>query len=286
MQLITNKKKCSRLKPDAPIFVPGSPSKSTPGTEPLPKAQSKEITKELLFKVSKKQEKEERKAASLAKKVGKKAAGQVKTHGMDPRVSLLFLILTRSDLDKDLDKPGMSSPGYSAVSNNTIMDGDVSTTEKSKFKRVRFPNKRLLAKSEPASRARESLDGQQDSDVTTAGSSEGQSIIQAPSTVSNIQYSMLAINIYQQRRRVSAPSDPPASQETRHTRSRGRNRHWRLRNRAAEKVGSGTLSSLGTTSGDTSTEDHIVPPVSSPAAGVLIPEKDCVALKVSFAASR
>lgn len=184
MLLIPNKKKGSRLKPDAPIFVPCSPSTSIPTTESFSKTQSKEAAKES-SKARKHQEREERKAASLAKKAGKKAAEQVKTNGIDPRAPLIILILTGADSARDLDEANMSPVGLSAASGGPATNGDISATEKPRSKRVRFPNKRQLTKSEPASRALESLDGQQDSDITTAGSSEGQPIVQPSPAVSS-----------------------------------------------------------------------------------------------------
>ncbi len=88
----------------------------------------------------------------------------------------------------------------------------------------------------------------------------------------------------QQRRRVSAPSDPPVSQDPRINRNR-RNRHWRLKNRAAENAGSRTtpasISASGT-SGEASADD-IAPPVSSPAAGA--PQKLSAKPKITFGTS-
>jgi hypothetical protein len=62
----SNTWKGSRLKPDAPEFVPNQPK--TVLAEP-----SKPYTKEAA-KTQKKKDREERKAASIAKKAGKKAA--------------------------------------------------------------------------------------------------------------------------------------------------------------------------------------------------------------------
>lgn len=76
-----------------------------------------------------------------------------------------------------------------------------------------------------------------------------------------------------QRRRVSAPSDPPsASQDTRPSAHGGRvkrTRHWRMKNKAAENSGSGTASGA-MSSNETSTDDHTPPnaPVTSPAERV------------------
>ena len=72
----SNNLKCSKLKPDAPEFVPeGSKGKAT---DPLSKTGSKELETKVssreIAKAQKLKEKEERKAASLAKKAGKKAA--------------------------------------------------------------------------------------------------------------------------------------------------------------------------------------------------------------------
>lgn len=72
--------KASKLKPDAPEFVPfrikAPADLTTQADSEDPESSSKTNSKDAA-KVQKKQGKEERKAASLAKKVGKKTGKQV-----------------------------------------------------------------------------------------------------------------------------------------------------------------------------------------------------------------
>jgi hypothetical protein len=65
----SNTSKSSKLKPDAPEFVPNQPK--TVSTEP-PKPNTEESAK-----AHKRKDKEERKAASMAKRAGKKVAKQL-----------------------------------------------------------------------------------------------------------------------------------------------------------------------------------------------------------------
>ncbi|KAK0104792.1 hypothetical protein ONS95_005061 [Cadophora gregata] len=237
---IGHKREGSKLKPDAPEFVPGQSVSLSLPTTPISKAEAKEAVK-----AQKKQEKEERKIASLTKKAEKKAAKAADRHGMDGNASI-------------------ADESQSAGISNDIAEGEISRVDKPGAKRTRSSIRRHQTKSEPANRPNDSLDGQQDLDMTPVSSGEGQPLLP---------------NAAAQRRRVSAPSDPPAQQETRNTRHR-RNRHWRLKNRNAEKLGAGsgsTASSSGTSMDDIPGPP---PPLPSPAAG--IPQKSS-APKVSFA---
>ncbi|TVY17749.1 Heavy metal tolerance protein [Lachnellula arida] len=204
----------SKLKPDAPEFVPLQPA--TPSgavTRTISKLQ-KRLEKEI--------EKEQRRA-SLSKKTGKKT--------------------TKFAQPEDTGTGGESIPAGPLP--ESVVKAEESS--KPKQKRTRF-SRRNLAKSEPS---RVSHDGAQDSDIAAASSAEGQPVLQ---------------NTGMQRRRVSAPSDPPsAPQDSRRARPR-RTRHWRLKNRAAEN-GSSTLSGA-MTSGETSAfDDRPIAPLASPAEG-------------------
>ncbi|OWP02114.1 ABC transporter [Marssonina coronariae] len=184
-------------------------------------------------KAQKKMSKVEKKVASLTKKAGKRAA---KYRGMDGNVSTA-----------DESQPVRAS-------DDVIDEGEMSAAEKPIPKRPRYADRRLQTKSEPAEATRlsDSLDGQQDSENISSG--EGQPLLQPASA---------------QRRRVSAPSDPPAQQTTRNTRSR-RNRHWRLKNRTRDDVsGSSSMVASSGTSNDDTGHSHPAPPLPSPAAGVI-----------------
>jgi hypothetical protein len=78
--------------------------------------------------------------------------------------------------------------------NEQVTEGDASGPDKSKPKRSRF-SRRHMAKSEPASRVHESVDGTQDSDVTAVSSGEGQPLTQSSAMVyelhSNIDLKVL-----------------------------------------------------------------------------------------------
>ncbi|TAQ86264.1 hypothetical protein B7494_g5424 [Chlorociboria aeruginascens] len=212
-----HKREGSKLKPDAPEFVPGQ-------SKPEPVVMSD------LKAAQKKSDKEARKAGTLERKSFKKS--------------------TKPDL-----KEVTSSENQSAgPSNQQPSEGDASSVHKPKPKRTRHA-RRYQAKSEPASRANESMDGVYDGDMTSAGSGEGQAISQAP----NVQL-----------RRVSAPSDPPTGpQDVRGSRVR-RHRHWRLKNRAAEDAGSCHVSVSGTTTSGASTDGVTSPtaPITTPVSGV------------------
>jgi hypothetical protein len=72
--------KASKLKPDAPEFVPfriKTPADLTPQADSKDPESPSKINPKDAAKAQKKQEKDERKAASLAKKVGKKVGKQV-----------------------------------------------------------------------------------------------------------------------------------------------------------------------------------------------------------------
>jgi hypothetical protein len=233
---VSNDRKGSKLKPDAPEFVPRRPETDT--TDSPAKTETKEEANERrkMDKEQKKQEKDERKAqSSIGKKVSIKAGKRV----------------DRSDYVKDSTGDESQSAG---LTNEGPADVDASGNDKPKSKRARF-GRRHQSKSEPASRVHESVDGAQDSDVTAVSSGEGQPIPQSAAM---------------RRRRVSAPSDPPAGPQNGFIRgaNKRRTRHWRLRNRAAENTGSG-LASGTTTSGEGSTDEINSPsaPVTSPTAG-------------------
>jgi hypothetical protein len=75
-----NDKKASKLKPDAPEFVPfriKAPADLTPQADSKDPESPSKISLKDAAKAQKKQEKDERKATSLAKKVGKKVSKQV-----------------------------------------------------------------------------------------------------------------------------------------------------------------------------------------------------------------
>ncbi|CAG8981855.1 hypothetical protein HYALB_00009530 [Hymenoscyphus albidus] len=221
----------SKLKPDAPEFVPLRSKAESEALSPLKPTTSKEA-----IKAQKKVEKEEKKAASLSKKTAKKARFE------------------NTDGTKEVESS-------ESVPSHEISTEAESTTDKPKSKRSRIA-RRHVAKSEPASKLQDSVDGGQDSDITVVSSGEGQPLLQGPPS---------------QRRRVSAPSDPPTgSQDSKTGRSR-RTRHWRLRNRAAENSASGAGSGVGSsyeTSGD---DANCLPaPVTSPAGGVVATNSNSV----------
>ncbi|TVY75636.1 Heavy metal tolerance protein [Lachnellula suecica] len=228
-----HKREGSKLKPNAPEFVPLQLKSK------VSDSIAKSVTKEAA-KLQKKLEKEERKAASLSKKAGKKMI-RFQSDGRSLQ-SLggrsLMAIDTRTG-----DESTSAGVG-------PLTEAEGSGNSKPKFKRARF-SRRNMTKSEPPNRIQSSQDGAQDSDMTAVSSGEGQPLLP---------------NSGMQRRRVSAPSDPPASQETR-TRPR-RTRHWRLKHRAADNAASGSASAA-TTSGEASTSDERpTAPVTTPAEGV------------------
>ncbi|KAI9050802.1 hypothetical protein LZ554_004921 [Drepanopeziza brunnea f. sp. 'monogermtubi'] len=249
------KRESSTLKPDAPEFFPNH-SKPLPPT-PVSKAGIKEAAKaqksqekdvKKLGKVAKREEKvtkkEEKKVSSLTRNAGKRAA---RHGGMDGNDS------TAED-------------SHLASTSNYVEE--VETAEAPLPKRART-NRRQHAKSEPAgsqstTRLSHTLDGQQDSDLT--GSGEGQPLLQQAAAM--------------QRRRVSAPSDPPGQQAIRRPRTR-RNRHWRLKNRTGSVASaSGSNGASSGTSNDDAGHSHPAPPLPSPAAGAVAGAR---APRVSFA---
>ncbi|TVY92310.1 Heavy metal tolerance protein [Lachnellula willkommii] len=181
----------SKLKPDAPEFVPLQPATpSGAATRTISKLQ-KRLEKEI--------EKEQRRA-SLSKKTGKKT--------------------TKFAQPEDTGTGGESIPA-------------------------------VLYRNQSSRQKKAASQSRNDSDIAAASSAEGQPVLQ---------------NTGMQRRRVSAPSDPPSGpQDSRRARPR-RTRHWRLKNRAAEN-GSSTLSGA-MTSGETSAfDDRPAAPLASPAEG-------------------
>ncbi|KAE9376691.1 hypothetical protein N431DRAFT_183043 [Stipitochalara longipes BDJ] len=133
-----------------------------------------------------------------------------------------------------------------------MTEGEASAADKPKLKRSRL-SRRHLAKSEPGNRVIVSNDGQQDSDLTAVSSGEGQPLL-ATSTM--------------QHRRVSAPSDPPATTQESRVNNRRRGRHWRMRNRGGENHVSANASGTGS-SAEASSDSHYVPipPNPTPVAG-------------------
>ncbi|KAL3427836.1 ABC transporter [Phlyctema vagabunda] len=142
--------------------------------------------------------------------------------------------LAKEPAKKFKDQSASSNGSGSAAGQKEEAGGNESNgPDKLRQRRARN-SRRQHAKSEP-SRVQDSTDGAQDSEIAMGSSSEG-----------------LAMTATQGRR-VSAPSDPPAGpQDTRGSRPR-RNRHWRLKNRAAENRSVDSTSA--TTSGGTSTDN-------------------------------
>ncbi|TVY34653.1 Heavy metal tolerance protein [Lachnellula subtilissima] len=230
----------SKLKPDAPEFVPLRPTTS-------PGAVTKAISK-LQKRLEKELEKERR--ASLSKKTAKKTTKFAQLEGWDRK------------LLSHTQKTGGESPSAGPLPESVTKAEESS---RPKPKRTRF-SRRNLATSEPS---RVSHDGAQDSDIPAASSGEGQPSLQNIGMVVS-PFGVLGIlaNYKKQRRRVSAPSNPPSTPEdSRRARARPRRtRHWRLKNRAAEN-GTSTLSGA-TTSGEASAfEDRPAAPLASPASG-------------------
>lgn len=168
---ILTPQKGSRLKADAPEFVPtlftATPRDSL--TKPVSDGSPSKTTSKGASRLQKQMEKDERKAASLAKKAGKKVVKQIQGRRDDFMCSMP---LTITD-----SRPTTADESSSAVgpSNGPMTDAESSAADKSKTKRVRFPSRRHLAKSEPPNR---SLDGQQDDDLTAVSSNETQPLMQ------------------------------------------------------------------------------------------------------------
>ncbi|EPE24943.1 P-loop containing nucleoside triphosphate hydrolase [Glarea lozoyensis ATCC 20868] len=208
----------SKLKADAPEFVPSSlKTDAAEGT-------SKKYTPKEAAKAQKKLEKEEKKAASLRKKIAKKARFQTTEIQGDTES---IVAEHRAEQLPSVEEPAI---------------------EISKSKRSRT-SRRTTFKSEP-NRVQNSHDGAQDSDAPTTGSGESQALLQPPPT---------------QKRRVSAPSDPPTStQEIRTNRSR-RIRHWRVRNHSVKDSGSTLGSALASYDPSTDEMSSLAAPTTSPA---------------------
>ena len=168
----SNTSKGSKLKPDAPEFVPNQPK--TTSTDSPTKSSGKEAAK-----VQKKKEREERKTASLAKKAGKKVAKQL--DGPDGQFLTLIDMVPADHL---LAASTADESTRIAQYDGQMTEGEASTTEKPKLKRARF-SRRYLAKSEPGNRAIGTNDGQQDSDLTAVSSGEGQPLLASSTVVSH-----------------------------------------------------------------------------------------------------
>ena len=167
----SNSLKGSKLKPDAPEFVPTQSKPQAQPSAPLSKAETKEAAK-----AQKKQEKEERKIASLTKKAGKKAAKAIDRHGMGRSYYLSRAWASLIIVDGNASTADES---HSTTIRNDIDEGNNTLGfDKPKPKRTRSSNRRHQAKSEPTNRPNNSLDGQQDSDMTAVSSGEGQPLLQ------------------------------------------------------------------------------------------------------------
>lgn len=162
---MSNLVQSSKLKPDAPEFVPSFANGT--GTDSPSKLNPKEAAKEAA-KAQKKQEKDEKKSASLAKKA-EKIEKKVSKLGTGMYLSFHRNEPVLTTIDVLASKCGDSSAG---PSNDQLPEGDLSTNDKSKPKRSRY--KRQLSRSDPSSRGIDQTDGQQDSDVTAVSSGEGQ----------------------------------------------------------------------------------------------------------------
>jgi hypothetical protein len=169
MMEMPNSYKGSRLKPDAPEFVP-TQMNSTPIGHP--KLNLKEAAK-----AQKKKERDERKAASLAKKAGKKVAKHLENPDGTSFLPSQFFPADQQSLASPADEstPLIQTDGH-------MTDAEASTADKPKLKRSRFA-RRHMAKSEPGNRVIVSHDGQQDSDLTAVSSGEGQPLLVASSSV-------------------------------------------------------------------------------------------------------
>ena len=159
------------MKPDAPEFVPTQFIPQLQPPAPLSKAEAKEAVK-----AQKKQEKEERKIASLTRKAGKKAGKATDRHGMGRSC---YLPRARASLTIVDGNASTADESHSTSITNDIGEGDNTyESDKPKPKRTRSSNRRHQAKSEPSNRPNDSLDGQQDSDMTVVVSGEGQPLLQ------------------------------------------------------------------------------------------------------------
>lgn len=157
------------MKPDAPEFVPNL--SKFPQLPPMSKAKVKEAVK-----AQNKLEKEERKAASLAKKAGKSVAKYAERQGGTGNT--IHRLSNRALLTIPDGNISTADESQSAGVSNDITEVETSTADKPK----RRHNRRYQAKSEPT-RPNDSLDGQQDSDVTAVSSGEGQPLLQNAAAV-------------------------------------------------------------------------------------------------------
>jgi len=158
------------LKPDAPEFIPTQMKTTT--TDPS-KLNPKDAAK-----AQKKKERDDRKAASLAKKAGKKAAKTLENP--DGMVSDLCKHGSRTDFRAVASTADEMGPVGQMDGHMT--EGEASAIDKLKLKRSRL-SRRHLAKSEPGNRVIVSNDGQQDSDLTAVSSGEGQPLLATSITV-------------------------------------------------------------------------------------------------------
>jgi len=246
--------KGSKLKPDAPEFVP---LRSKVGSNKSPVRFNLKTS----AKPQKKQEKDERKDKfSLSKKAGKSTGKRTEriegNLSNDSPLAYLQKVDTKGSTG---DESQITGP-----SNEPFNGDDGADTSKPKHKNPRN-SRRNMAKSEP-SRAHESVDGGQDSDITAVSSGEGQTLLQGSAMVTYpVVTRRYQSNYQQQHRRVSAPSDPPVSSQDTHGKRARRNRHWRLKNRGTGNAGTST--STTTSSGEISTDDRVTAPTTSPAEG-------------------
>jgi hypothetical protein len=162
--------KGSRLKPDAPEFIPNQLKPTT--ADPL-KLNSKDAAK-----AQKKKDRDDRKAASLAKRAGKRAA---KT--LDNPDGMMTASVNMA-LSTDFRAVASTADELAPVGqmDGQMTEGEASGIDKPKLKRSRL-SRRHLAKSEPGNRVIVSNDGQQDSDLTAVSSGEGQPLLSASITV-------------------------------------------------------------------------------------------------------
>lgn len=161
--------KGSKLKPDAPAFVPtcSKPHSVVHQSTAITKAEARDAAK-----AQKRFEQEEQKALGTPKKTGKRAAkrsdGLGKWNSSARQQFADFADTSASATDE----------GLSSGVPNDATEGNASGADKPNPKRPRFANRRHIAKSEPATRWNESIDGTQDSDGTPFSSGEGQALLQ------------------------------------------------------------------------------------------------------------
>ncbi|KAG0649532.1 Adenosinetriphosphatase [Hyphodiscus hymeniophilus] len=211
----------SRLKPEAPEFVPLTPKAVERKTS---KIEAKNAAKEQ--KKLEKQEKEEQKQQrKLNSSLGKRSFRHLGRHdGAD-------------GAGDDRDSTAEELP--SIDSTEQVTEGDSTRDINKRSRRSRNPTRRQTSKSEPG-HLDDSVDGTHELDMAGTGSGEGQLLLPG-------------------QRRVSAPGDVPSAQHKSRNRS-NRSRHWRLKSRIGDRPelvdGSGTAT---TDEGSSSTQSHPVP---------------------------